>query len=40
MALEKMAPRIADPQNKFKIYGAFDFDADKKKAKQILKAVR
>jgi len=39
-ALEKMAPRIYDPQNKFKIYSAFDFDSDKKKAKRILADVR
>ncbi|MDF1562411.1 MAG: DUF4476 domain-containing protein [Deltaproteobacteria bacterium] len=38
-ALEIMAPQIVDLENKFKIYGAFTFDSDKKKAKKILSAV-
>jgi len=35
-ALELVKPHIVDPQNNFKIFGAFTFDADKKQAKKIL----
>ena len=35
-ALRLMKPHISDPQNHFKILGAFTFDGDKKQAKGIL----
>ena len=34
--LKLMAPRIADPEQSYTVYDAFDFDSDKKKAKKIL----
>ncbi len=39
-ALEIMAPQIVDPEHAFKIYGAFTFDGDKKKARKILRRAR
>lgn len=33
-----MAPRLDDRENAFKIFQAFEFDADKNKAKAILSA--
>lgn len=35
-ALRSMAPRIADPENNFRIYGAFSFERDKEQARQLL----
>ena len=35
-ALKLMAPKISDPANNFKIYGAFTFSGDKDQAKKIL----
>lgn len=34
--VEIVKPRLVDPQNAFKLYGRFTFDADKKKVKAIL----
>ncbi len=39
-ALEIMAPQIINPERSFKIYSAFDFDSDKKKARRIIQATR
>jgi hypothetical protein len=36
-ALQLVAPRLTDRENKFKIYKAFDFDGTREQAKQILK---
>ena len=38
-ALEILAPRLNDRENAFKIFQAFEFDADKKKAKAILEKM-
>ncbi|MFH1810256.1 MAG: DUF4476 domain-containing protein, partial [Pseudomonadota bacterium] len=35
-ALAILAPRLTDPENAFRIYQAFSFDSEKKKAKKIL----
>ncbi|MBN2360599.1 MAG: DUF4476 domain-containing protein [Deltaproteobacteria bacterium] len=37
-ALEILAPRLADRENAFKIFQAFDFEGDKNKARAILSA--
>jgi len=39
-ALQIVAPQIVDPDQSFKIYSAFDFDSNKKKAREILRASR
>jgi hypothetical protein len=35
-ALERLAPRIVDPQNNFRLYEAFTFESDKSQARRIL----
>jgi hypothetical protein len=39
-ALELIVRNIVDPENAFEIYGAFTFDSDKEKARQILRSAR
>lgn len=38
-ALRMLAPRLLDPQNGYRIYKAFTFDSDKKKAHRILAGI-
>lgn len=38
LALERLAPRIVDPQNHFRLYETFTFESDKTQARRILAA--